>query len=190
MDGDAPASQTIYLRAVVATDDLLRAHQPQPAEGAARAVVEQVSDGLILTSSARQSGLATSLSVTAAVGDLVRIYAISGSNNFEDAVLIRNVRCDSAQGQIESFAPVSFERSTVVPGADFADTSSADTTDQDFWFWQGTVAGHGIQDCSLVLALYTRDEAGAPRFSGLYRWDLQLTVSDTSNPEQAEEQTS
>jgi len=184
---EVPAPRTIYLRAVVDTKTISRDHDA----AAARLVPIKVapeSAALILTSSVRAATAGTA-AVAAGIGDTLRFYAITGSNNFEDAVLINDIRRTGTYHSIAGFAPVCVQRDAVVPEPD-ADPTSIGTSAQDFWFWQGIVADHGIQDCSLVLSLYRRDETGAPRFAGFYRWDLQLTVSDLSNPQEPEEQAS
>ena len=190
MTDDAPTQRIIYLRAVVDPAALLHS-RTSPADALAPTDVDAASGQLIVTSPVQTSARAAGpVAFAADIGDTVRIYAITGSNNFEEAVLIKDIRRTGTDEPIEGFAPVELQRSAIVPGAD-AEMPSIDTADQSFWFWQGTVAGHGIQDCSLVLALYARDETGQPRFAGLYRWDLQLTVSDeTANPEEPEERTS
>ena len=190
MTDDAPTQRTIYLRAVVDADALMKA-RPAPADAMTPTDVDAESAELIVTSTVQTTDRAAGpIAFTAGIGDTVRIYAITGSNNFEDAVLIKDVRRTGTDEPIAGFAPVDLRRSAIVPGAD-AQELAADTADQDFWFWQGTVADYGLQDCSLVLALYARDESGQPRFAGLYRWALQLTVSDdTANPEEPEDRTS
>ena len=189
MSDDVPAPRTIYMRAVVDTD-ALPAHGHAAAGELAPTKVVADSAALVLTSAAQLATTSGSANVAAAIGDTLRFYAITGSNNFEDAVLIDGIRCTGTDHSISGFAPVCLQRSGVVPDAPADSTSFVGTAEQDFWFWQGTVADYGNQDCSLVLSLYRRDESGQPRFAGFYRWDLQLTVSDTSNPQEPEEQTS
>lgn len=188
MSDDVPAPRTIYMRAVVDAAAL-----PPLGDAGATALsptdVAIDSGALILTSTAQAATPAGGPAALAAgIGDRLRFYAITGSNNFEDAVLINDIRT-LADRSISGFAPVRLQRTAVLPEAG-AQAASIGTPEQDFWFWQGAVADHGIQDCSLVLALYRRDETGRPRFAGFYRWDLQLTVfDDTSNPEEPEEET-
>ena len=189
MSDDVPAPRTIYMRAVVDTDALpCRDHAA--VERLAPTRVASDSGALVLTSTAAMTAAPGAATVSAAIGDTLRFYAITGSNNFEDAVLIDAIRRTGTDHSISGFAPVCLQRSAVEPQTGMDPTSIIGTAEQDFWFWQGTVADQGIQDCSLVLSLYRRDESGQPRFAGIYRWDLQLTVSDTSNPQESEEQTS
>jgi hypothetical protein len=188
--------RTIYLRAVIDTDALPQG--PEAAQvHAAPTAVDVEDNSLILTSTApgpdgapgASDAAAGFAAISATAGDTLRFYAITGSNNFEDAVLIKEIRVHGGDRGIAALAPVCLQAQALLPGAG-ADPLSFGTAEQDFRFWQGTVADHGIQDCSLVLALYRRDEAGRPRFAGLYRWDLQLAVSEVSNPDNPEEQTS
>ena len=190
MTDDAPAQRTIYLRAIVDVAGVLQDRPAAEKDAIAATTVGFDTGQLIVTTT--QAAVATAatakgvIAVDAGTGDTVRIYAKSGSNNFEDAVLIKDVRRTGDDEILETFAPVEFTRSAVAPGAD-AQAPSVDVTDQDFWFWQGAVADAGTQGLSVTLALYSRDEDGQPRFAGLYRWDLALTVKGTARPENPDE---
>jgi len=78
---------------------------------------------------------------------------------------------------------VQLSQAAIVPDPQSAEKIQ-EPVEQDFWFWQGAVAGEGSQRCRLLLSLYARDEnTGQPRFAGLFRTDLQLTVSSSLPPE-------
>jgi hypothetical protein len=125
------------------------------------------------------------IAVNAAAGDTLRFYAVSGSNNFDAAVLIQDVVCDDGidadDAILEQVALVNLQQQTILPASQ-AGKPTVTAVGRQFWFWQCAVAGEGSQDFSLVLALYGRDEDGQPRHAGLYRWDLNLTVQATSRP--------
>jgi hypothetical protein len=115
------------------------------------------------------------------VGDTVRFYAKSGSNNFEGAVLIEDISPINDRDSLQDFALLNFERTTVTPH-DYAGVFPVRFSEQDFWFWQCVVATDRAPRCSILLAVYDRDEQGRPRLAGHYRWGLQLTVKLTSPP--------
>jgi hypothetical protein len=151
---------------------------------------------VIATSTARlhspdiTARLPHALIIAAHVGDLLRIYAVSGSNNFESAVLLDDVSVESksvSPDVVSAFTFEVFEQIPVTPSAEpltFAD----DSEEAEFWFWQATIEGAGTQQCHAVLALYGRDDQGQPSFAGLYRWDFKLTVKlkETSDQQQTE----
>jgi len=116
--------------------------------------------------------------IAARAGDFLRIYAVSGSNNFESAVLLADMLAQSrsdAPDVVSAFELAAFEQIPVTPSTEplaFGDVS----TNAEFWFWQATFESAGTQQCHAVLALYDRDDQGQPRFAGLYRWDFKLTV--------------
>ena len=121
------------------------------------------------------------IALEAGAGDTVRIYAESGSRNFEGAILIEDIATIDDGDSLQGFALVNVRRSTVAP-YDYNSVFPARFSEQDFWFWQCAVAADGAPHCSVLLAVYDRDERGRPRFAGHYRWVLQLTVKLTSPP--------
>lgn len=128
----------------------------------------------------------SSLTRSAQVGDCLRIYAVSGSNNFEDAVLLADVGTGGETSVLDRFALVALDQIPIAP-SDAPMTLSADSDEQEFWFWQSRIAGEGTQECHAVLAVYGRDDHGRPRFAGLYRWDFPLTVTLTEPSASANE---
>ena len=181
-----PAGQTIYIRAVVDVAGTLRDLPVLPAGSETPIPVSFDSGQLIVTAMPGSTDQATgAIAVNAAAGDTLRFYAVSGSNNFDAAVLIQDVACansiDADDAIFEAAALVNLQQQTILPASQ-AGEPAVTAASQEFWFWQCAVAGEGPQDFSLVLALYGRDEDGQPRHAGLYRWDLNLTVQATSRP--------
>lgn len=181
MSDDAGTARIIYVCATLDTDalppvaetsDVAHAPMPLTAGQITLTTTDHVPDTPVET-----------LALDAERGDLLRFWATTGSYNFEDAVLITQVRHIGPATIVESFEQVKFSQVPITPqGVEAATddtgapTSPDDPAVQDFWFWQGRVAGDGSQDIALVLALYTRDADGQPRFAGLYRWEQALTV--------------
>lgn len=142
------------------------------------------SPAVIATSTAQPShkGIAASvpqkLVISARLGDVLRIYAVSGSYNFESAALLAGVQPQSrsnAADVVGAFELIVVEQTPVTPTSEPLAVSD-DSDETEFWFWQATIVGGGTQQCHAVLALYDRDDEGQPSFAGLYRWDLALTV--------------
>ncbi len=135
----------------------------------------------VLATSAAQTGPQASNTVALEVsaGDVIRFYAKSGSNNFEDAALIADISPLGKSDILQDFMLVDVEQSTVIP-CDYDNVFPARFTEQDFWFWQCVVSADGALQCSVLLAAYDRDEQGRPRFAGYFRWGLQLTLKLTS----------
>ena len=112
-------------------------------------------------------------------GDTIRFSAKSGSNNFEEAALIEDIGPIGGCDTLQNFALVNEERGAVAP-RDYDRVLPARSSQREFWFWQCEAATDGAPHCSVLLAVYDRDEQGQPRLAGRYRWTLQLTVRLTS----------
>jgi len=168
--------RTIYVAIVADVIGLL-------ASGVDAEAVKDVSPrtGFVVATTTAQAlwQASNTIALDADVGDTVCIYAKSGSRNFEGAVLIEDVSLINDGDSLQSFALVNVPRSTVAPYDDNS-VFPARFSEQNFWFWQCAVARDGAPHCSVLLAVYDRDERGRPRFAGHYRWGLQLTVKSTS----------
>ena len=187
MAGGNSNGRTIYVAIIADVMRLLSsdADAERSAEAAGAAAVKVVGprSTFVLATAAAQSerGASHALALDAAAGDAVRFYAKSGSNNFEGAVLIEHISPIGDRDSLQGFTLLQEERSTVAPRG-YAGVFPARPCAQDFWFWQCVVATGGEPHCSVLLAVYDRDEHGRPRLAGRYRWVLQLTVKTTSPP--------
>lgn len=182
----ASAGRTIYIRAVVDVAGTLQDLPVLPMGSETPIPVGFDSGRLIVTAMPGSADQETGkISVDAADGDTLRFYAVSGSNNFDAAVLIQDVipddSIDADAAILDEVALVNLRQQAISPASQNGEPAVT-AAEQEFWFWQCAVAGEGSQDFSLVLALYGRDEDGQPRHAGLYRWDLNLTVQATSRP--------
>lgn len=135
---------------------------------------------LIWASSAGQSARRgpNTIALELDAGDTICFSAKSGSNNFEEAALIEDIGPADDSGALQDFTLVSAERNTVAP-RDYDRIFPARFPEQEFWFWQCTAAAGGEAYCSVLLAVFDRDEQGRPYLAGHYRWTLQLTVTLT-----------
>jgi len=187
MNAGNSSGRTIYVAIVVDVTRLLAsdADVERDAEAAntdAVKVIRPVRGFVLATTTVQAAPRASNkIELDACAGDTVRFYAKSGSNNFEGVVLIEDISAVNDRDSLQDFALFNVQRSTVTPH-DFASVFPARSSEQDFWFWQCVVAADGEPHCSVLLAVYDRDEQGRPRFAGHYRWVLQLTVKLTSPP--------
>lgn len=187
MTADNSNGRAIYVAIVVDVTRLLAsaAEAEEGADAADAQTIKRVgpdSEFVLATTAAQTVRQASNrIAVEVSDGDTVRFYAKSGSNNFDDGVLIEDMSPISDRDSLQDFALLSFERSIVVPNGN-ADVLPARFSEQDFWFWQCVVTTDGEPHCNVLLAVYDRDEQGRPRLAGRYRWVLQLTVKLTPPP--------
>jgi hypothetical protein len=175
--------RTIYVAIVADVTRLLASDADAEAANVEAVKVVSPRSGLVLATTAAQAERQASnrIALEVCAGDTVRFYAKSGSNNFEGAVLIEDIGPIGDQDSLQSFALLNVGRSTVAPH-DYASVFPARSSEQDFWFWQCVVTTDGQPHCSVLFAVYDRDEQGRPRLTGRYRWGLRLTVKLTSPP--------
>ncbi len=179
---------TIYVRAVIDVAGVLQDFPDVTTDAETPTVVSFDGGQIIVTTTSGTVDQSTGdLTLNASLGDSVCFYAKSGSNNFEDAVLVQRLDQTVDEAVLEDAALLKLPQIEIAPAAQ-AGEQPAKSVEQDFWFWQCTVVGEGTQTFSLILALYDRDEAGQPRFAGLYRWDLQLTVLCSPPPDENTQQ--
>jgi hypothetical protein len=133
---------------------------------------------MVATGTKVNSGQGTGdLSITALVGDTVRSFATSGSDNFEDAVLLYGMPRFSGDQVFSDFLYQNFTKSTVIPNS-ATQPLPAKIVDEDFWFYQASVIKKGTENYGVRFGLYTRDlTTGLPVLYGYYWWDPQITVA-------------
>ena len=177
-----PTNRTIYIRVIIDADSVLQ-ERPDPLKDAETPTTVSFERGqMIVTTTAGTADQNTGdITFDASAGDTVRFFAKSGSNNFEHAVLITDISHIGDDNILEGLAPVKLPQIGIAPASE-GGGKLAKPTKHEFWFWQCAVACEGTRGHSLILALYDRDENGQPRFAGLYRWDLQLTVQCSPLP--------
>jgi len=133
---------------------------------------------LVSTGTKINSGQGTGdLSITALVGDTLRAFATSGSDNFEDAVLLYGLPRFSGDQVTSDFQYQNFTKSTVIPNS-ATQPLPAKIADEDFWFFQASIIKKGTEGYGVRFGLYTRDlNTGQPVLYGYYWWDPQITVA-------------
>lgn len=134
---------------------------------------------MVATGTSLNGGQGTGdLSIKALVGDTVRAFATSGSDNFEDSVLLYGMPMYGGTNQVfGDFKYQSFTKSAVVPNSKTAPLP-AKSTEEVFWFFEADVVSKGTENYKVQFGLYTRDpDTGAPVLFGYYYWDPQITVA-------------
>lgn len=116
------------------------------------------------------------LDFNALVGDTVRAFAVSGSDNFEDAVLLYGMPRFSGDQVFSTFAYQNFTKSAVVAQGTTAPLP-ARVVDEEFWFFQASVIKKGTEGYKVQFGLYVRDlTTGQPVLYGYYQWDPTIRV--------------
>jgi hypothetical protein len=118
-------------------------------------------------------------SLNAQVGDTVFVCATSGSDNFEDAVLLYAIERFSGARVFSNFIYQDFQKSTVAPNST-TQPLPAQIVTETFWFYQAYIVEAGTASYRMQFALYTRDSNGAPTLFGYFVWDPSITVSGGS----------
>lgn len=115
------------------------------------------------------------LNFSANVGDVVRFFGTSASDNFEDSVLIYNITRYQGDDVFSEFHSETFTKKGVSPTG--AEVLPATIANQKFWFFEADVISSGTEGYRVVFALYTRDNNGYPTLYGYFQWDPTITVA-------------
>ncbi|WP_157812163.1 inclusion body family protein [Polaribacter sp. ALD11] len=130
---------------------------------------------MIATSNTISGSGTGDLNFSAQVGDTVRFFGNSASNNFEDAILLYGI---DRFGGVEVFSPfmsLTFTKNGVSPSNQ--NVLPAHIGSQQFWFYQSSVIIAGTENYKVVFAFYKRDENGNPILFGYFQWDPTITVT-------------
>lgn len=118
----------------------------------------------------------------ASVGDLVRVFGLSGSGNFDDGVLVhqlKRVRGTEVFGTWRSSGP--FQRKVVVPYSEGRPLppsgKSPRTEEHHFWLFSADIRRTGEESYNLHFALYERKHHGLELY-GYFYWDPTIKVRD------------
>lgn len=132
--------------------------------------------GFMVATSNTISGSGTgNLNFSAQVGDTVRFFGVSASNNFEDAILLYGINAFSGTQVFSSFSNLTFTKNGVSPSG--PSVLPAHIGSQQYWFYQSSVVQAGTEGYKVVFALYTRDSNGNPQLYGYFQWDPTITVT-------------
>lgn len=114
------------------------------------------------------------LNFSANVGDVVRFFGSTASNNFENSALIYEINKYSGTEVFSEFKSQNFIKSGVSPSG--PEVLPAEISDQKFWFFEADVKQRGTEGYRVVFALYQRDKNGKPVLYGYFQWDPTITV--------------
>ena len=172
-------SKTINILIVIDTDNVEKTY-PNPSKdqnaptGIAHNMGFMVCTGTSVNNHTQGTG---DLDFNALVGDTVRAFATSGSENFEDGVLLYDMPRFSGSQVFSAFNYQNFTKSTVVPQS-VSQPLPARIVDETFWFYQASVITTGTEGYEVRFALYTRDpNTGKPVLKGYYYWDPTIRVA-------------
>jgi hypothetical protein len=171
-------SKTVNILISIDTDSVKKSypnpsHDPNHATGIGHNLGYMVATGTTVN-----SGQGTGdLNFNALVGDTVRSFAISGSDNFEDSVLLYGMPRFSGDQVFGTFIYQNFTKSTVVANSPVTPLP-ARIVEESFWFYQASVATKGTEGFMVQFGLYTRDpNSGQPVLYGYFQWDPTIKVA-------------
>jgi nematocidal protein AidA len=111
----------------------------------------------------------------AVVGDTIRVSATSGSDNFEDAVHLYDVRKCAGADVLSPFHYQDFTKFNAAPHSQ--SELPAEFRRKAFCFYQANVIAEGTQSYIVQFALYTRDlNTGQPVIFGYFFSEPRITV--------------
>lgn len=168
-------SKTINIQVTFDTDGI-KQNYPNPSKNQASPTGIAHSYGyMVASSNAAISGSGTGdLSFSANVGDVVRFFGTSASENFEDSALIYSLPRYSGDQVFSDFESKTFTKSGVSPSG--TAVLPATISDQKFWFFEADVIARGTENYKVTFAVYQRDSNGAPVLYGYYSWDPTIVV--------------
>lgn len=171
-------SKTINILISIDTDSV-KSKYPNPSKDPSKPTGIAHNLGyMVATGTTVNSGQGTGdLDFNALVGDTVRSFAVSGSDNFEDAVLIFGMPQFSGDEVMGLFIYQSFTKSTIIPNSQTTPLPGK-VSEETFWFYQSSVAKKGTEGFMVQFGLYTRDSSsGQPVLYGYYQWDPTIRVA-------------
>lgn len=116
-----------------------------------------------------------SLTFSAGSGDVLRAFAASGSNNFEDVVLLYGFTLISGDMVTDTFQYKLAKKTTIVGGK--SNPLPGSLEDSNFSFFQANVnTNKGQATFNVNFALYTRDSTNKPVLKGYYCWDPTIKI--------------
>jgi|GEM_PF-2522700 len=172
-----PVAAGISIMVTLDTDAIQKDYPNPGRDSGTPTVIGNDRSYVIATGTTVTSGQGTAdLRTTSAVGDKVRIFTTSGSDNFEDSVLVYDISKDDDA----VLGPFEYKRAleSAVAPASHTSPLPAQTQEKDFWYYQARGIGVGDACLSLKFALYTRSKkTGEPVLVGYFACSLTITLS-------------
>ena len=167
-------SKTIHIDVIFDAEGIMEKYGKGGSQGSPIGIGHQY--GYMVATSNTMSGSGTGdLVFSALVGDVVRFFGATASNNFENSALIYGLPRYSGDQVFSDFNSRTFTKSGVAPSGN--DVLPAAITQQQFWFFQADVIATGTENYKVQFALYDRNETtGQPELYGYYQWDPTISV--------------
>jgi hypothetical protein len=167
-------SKTINIQVTFDAEGIMAAY-PNPSSDQNRPTGLPHNYGFMVATSNTMSGSGTGdLVFSALVGDVVRFFGATASNNFENSALIYDLPRYTGDQVFSTFHSKTFTKSGVSPKGEAV--LPATISDQKFWFYEADVINKGTEGYKVTFALYKRNSSGTPVIFGYFSWDPTITV--------------
>lgn len=168
-------SKTIDIQVTLDAQGIMSSY-PNPSKDSTRPTGIAHSYGYMVATSNTMSGSGTGdLTFSALVGDVVRFFGVTASNNFENSALIYALPRFSGDQVFSEFESKMFTKSGVEPTGTAVIPATINPT-MKFWFFEADVVGAGTEGYKVTFALYNRDNSGHPVLFGYFSWDPTISV--------------
>ena len=168
-------SQTINIQVTLDAEGIMRTY-PNPSKDPNNPTGIAHNFGYMVATANAQSGSGTGdLTFSALVGDSVRFFGVTASNNFENSALIYGLPRFGGTQVFSDFHSYTFTKNGVSPSGE--SVLPAHVGEEKFWFFQAEVIAAGTENYKVQFALYNRDGSGNPVLFGYYNWDPTITVA-------------
>jgi hypothetical protein len=157
----------------------IKAAYPKPSQDSSKPTgIAHKYGFMVATGTTVNSGQGTGdLSFQALVGDQVEVFGVSGSDNFDDAVLVYGMPKYGGTQVFGTFENYMYSKSTVEPSSNSGSVLPPQTVTTNFWFYQAPIVASGTENYKVQFGLWSRNSAGAPELFGYFSWDPTITVA-------------
>ncbi len=156
---ESARQNAVNVRLIFDTARLTKGDAPSGDQAAQLAEASPECAFMIVEGAAEPAHANAHFTVAAHVGEVVHLYGVSGSNNFDDAVLIESLEHVDGKKVVPVFEPVSRSRKFRTPSVG-ANVLPGVEREHRAWWHAGVVARHGAGTYRLRFALFVRDDDG------------------------------
>lgn len=177
---DAPKQLPAAWLLIVIDTDAVMANYPDPSKDQHRPTnISQDKGFLIATGTKVEPGQrAEEVRMEAVTGDTVYVSATSGSDNFEDTVLLYGIARIERTQVLSDFDYQNIQQPTVAPNSTLEPLPARIET-HTFEFHQASVVATGTEGYETKFALHIRDlNIGQLILYGYFSWNLKIAVQD------------
>lgn len=168
-------SKTINIQVTFDAEGIMSKY-PNPSQNSGAPTGIAHSYGYMVATSNTMSGSGTGdLTFSALVGDVVRFFGVTASNNFENSALIYALPRYTGDQVFSTFESKMFTKSGVEPTGT-AVIPATINQNMKFWFFQADVVKTGTEGYKVTFALYKRNSSGQPTLYGYFSWDPTISV--------------